>query len=153
VIASFQRAAIGVAAVCLVAAALVAPLGLRAMDAAAAAAILSGDAACIPVKGQTPRPDFAVVGLTPSGTEVIVKNIGCGPNLNAFNVWVALTDGVVIEIDQTLIEKRIQPGESFRVHIDFDCQFVSAYVLVDREQITRDSDPSNNSGTFGSIVC
>src|SRR5687768_14004068 len=49
VIASFQRAAVGVAALCLFAAVLIAPLGGFG-SAAAEAEILPGDEACIPVK-------------------------------------------------------------------------------------------------------
>jgi hypothetical protein len=153
-IPSFQRAAFGVAAVCLLAAALLAPIGFAGVGAAATAAdVLPGDSTCIPVKSQTPRPDLIPAGLTPSGTEVIVKNVGCGPTLNGFNVWIALTDGVEIKVAVERIEQLLRPGDAVRVPIAFDCQFDSAYVHVDREQITRDTNPDNNTATFPSIVC
>src|SRR5688500_12961235 len=88
VISSLKRAVLGAVAACLVAVALVASLGYAGVGPAAAAAdVLPGDSTCVPIKGQTPRPDLIPVGLTPAGTEVVVKNVGCGPHLNAFNVW------------------------------------------------------------------
>ena len=151
---SLKRAILGAVAICLVAVALVAPLGAAWGGAGAAAAdVLPGDSVCVPVKGQRPLPDLAPVGLTPSGTEVVIQNVGCAPSLIAFNVWVALTDGEEIVVDVVRIEQFIQPGNSVRVPIAFDCQFDSAFVEVDRESVVLESNKANNTATFASIVC
>ena len=150
---SLKRAVLGAVAVCLVAVALVAPLGVARGGTAAAADVSPGNPTCIPVKGQVPRPDLAVEGLTPSGAEVVVRNIGCGPTLGAFNVRIALTDGHEAVINVVRIEQFLRVGDAVRVSLGFDCQFATASVQVDPEQISRDSNPDNNTGTFTSNLC
>jgi hypothetical protein len=146
-IPNVMRFVFGAVAALLIAGALVAPLG------PARASAAPDDALCVPTKGQPRLADLVVSGQTPDGTGVFVKNIGCYPTTNEFEVKVTVTDGTSFADEYIPVLQFIEPEGVVVIPVGFTCELYLARIEVDINNGVFEVNEHNNGGTATSTIC